>query len=134
MNDAPDLDTYRQQARQWLSENLGPRDPGKAAHVRGGGHDTLEAYLPARALQKKIYEAGYAGIDWPKEYGGQGLTPAPKHRGLTWFAVPLRAAGVSVHPIREITGGAEFCQEFLDGVRVRGDEVIGEVDQGWTVA
>ncbi len=42
--------------------------------VRGGGHRTREDFLPERALQKKIYEAGYAGISWPKEYGGQGLT------------------------------------------------------------
>lgn len=244
MSVAPDLETYRRQARDWLAENLEPRDPNKPADLRGGGHDSAEDYLPERALQRKVYEAGYAGIDWPREYGGQGLSAAharafaeealhyrlsdlghaggttygpvgqtiirhgspeflsrhvprilageelfvqlfsepsagsdmagimtradrdgddwiitgskiwtsgahyadygmclartnwdePKHRGLTWFAVPLRAEGVSIHPIREITGGAEFCQEFLDGVRVGAAEVIGEVDQGWSVA
>ncbi len=56
VSDAPDLGTYRRQAARWLSENLQPRDPDKPAHVRGGGHDAPEDYLPARALQKKIYE------------------------------------------------------------------------------
>jgi alkylation response protein AidB-like acyl-CoA dehydrogenase len=244
MDAQPDLPAYRRRAREWLAENLEPLEPGRAAHVRGAGLESPAEYLPARALQKKLYAAGYAGIDWPAEYGGQGLSAAharafaeealgyalpdlghaggttygpcgktivqhgspeflarhvprmlagdelfvqlfsepsagsdmagiitraerdgdgwvitgskiwtsgahyadygmclartnwdvPKHHGLTWFAVPLRAEGVTVHPIREITGGAEFCQEFLDGVRVGADEVIGEVDQGWTVA
>jgi alkylation response protein AidB-like acyl-CoA dehydrogenase len=240
----PDLDTYRAAARAWLAGHLDPRPPGRSGPVRGEGPDEADDFLPERALQKKLHEAGYAGIDWPKEYGGQGLsaaharafaeeargyrTPelghaggttygpcgntivrhgspsflarhvprmlagdelfvqlfsepaagsdmagimtraerveghwvingskiwtsgahyadygmclartnwdAPKHRGLTWFAVPLNAEGVSVHRIREITGGAEFCQEFLDDVVVGDDDVIGEVDQGWSVA
>ncbi|WP_018506124.1 acyl-CoA dehydrogenase family protein [Parafrankia discariae] len=246
MGDQPDLEDYRRQARTWLAANLKPRDQGQSGLVRGDGSGahTAEDYLPERALQKKLHQAGYAGINWPREYGGQGLsdeharafaeeaagyrTPelghaggttygpvsktlirhgspeflarhlprilsgdelfvqlfsepnagsdmagittkavrdgddwlitgskiwtsgasyadfgmcltrtnwdAPKHRGLTWFAVPLRAEGVTIQPIREITGDSEFCQEFLDEVRVSADEVIGEVDQGWTVA
>ncbi|SQD94003.1 Acyl-CoA dehydrogenase domain protein (fragment) [Parafrankia sp. Ea1.12] len=246
MVDQPDLEDYRHQARTWLAANLEPRDASQSGLGRGdgSGSHTAEDYLPERALQKKLHEAGYAGINWPREYGGQGLsdeharafaeeaagyrTPelghaggttygpvsktlirhgspeflarhlprilsgdelfvqlfsepnagsdmagittravrdgdewlitgskiwtsgasyadygmclartnwdAPKHRGLTWFAVPLRAEGVTIQPIREITGDAEFCQEFLDEVRVSADEVIGDVDQGWTVA
>lgn len=58
----------------------------------------------------------------------------PKHRGLTWFAVPLRAPGVTVTPIKEINGGAEFCEEFLDDVRVPDGDRIGPVNDGWNVA
>ena len=58
----------------------------------------------------------------------------PKHRGLTWFRVPLADERVTVRPIREIGGGAPFCEEFLDGVVVGDDEVIGEVNGGWQVA
>ena len=46
---------------------------------------------------------------------------APKHRGLTWFKVPLRDPGVTVRPIREINGSSEFCEEFLDDVVVGDD-------------
>lgn len=58
----------------------------------------------------------------------------PKHKGLTWFKVPLRDPAVTVRPVREINGGAEFCEEFLDGVAVGTDAVIGDVDAGWPIA
>jgi alkylation response protein AidB-like acyl-CoA dehydrogenase len=244
MTDTPEIEEYRERARQWLAANLEPRDPGQGAHGRGGTQQDDEGFQAERALQKKLYEAGYAGINWPSEHGGQGLSDkharafaeeaaryrmpdlghaggttygpcgqtivrhgspeflarhvprmlagdelfvqlfsepsagsdmagittravrdgdrwlitgskiwtsgahqadygmclartdwdAPKHRGLTWFAIPLRAKGVTIRPIREITGDAEFCEEFLDEVEVGDDAVIGEVNQGWTVA
>ena len=59
---------------------------------------------------------------------------APKHRGLTWFKVPLRDPRVTVRPIREINGSTEFCEEFLDDVVVSDDMVIGDVNGGWPVA
>jgi len=59
---------------------------------------------------------------------------APKHRGLTWFKVPLHDGRVTVRPVREINGGAEFCEEFLDDVPVGDDMVIGEVNAGWPIA
>ncbi|MDD9370266.1 MAG: acyl-CoA dehydrogenase family protein, partial [Acidimicrobiales bacterium] len=59
---------------------------------------------------------------------------APKHRGLTWFKVPLHDPAVTVRPIREINGSAEFCEEFLDDVVVGDDMVIGGVNEGWPVA
>jgi alkylation response protein AidB-like acyl-CoA dehydrogenase len=58
----------------------------------------------------------------------------PKHRGLTWFKVPLKHSQVTVRPIREINGAMEFCEEFLDDVAVTDDMVIGPVDGGWPVA
>ncbi|HEX3957700.1 MAG TPA: acyl-CoA dehydrogenase family protein [Trebonia sp.] len=58
----------------------------------------------------------------------------PKHRGLTWFKVPLQDERVTVRPVREINGSAEFCEEFLDGVVVGDDMVIGEVNAGWPIA
>ncbi|WP_241831939.1 acyl-CoA dehydrogenase family protein [Parafrankia soli] len=76
MVDQPDLEDYRHQARTWLAANLEPRDPSQSGLVRGdgSGSHTAEDYLPERALQKKLHEAGYAGINWPREYGGQGLS------------------------------------------------------------
>lgn len=67
-----DLDRFRLAAREWLAANLRRRDPGEAGPTRGGGMHSAEDYLPERALQKKIYEAGYAGINWPAEYAGRG--------------------------------------------------------------
>jgi alkylation response protein AidB-like acyl-CoA dehydrogenase len=59
---------------------------------------------------------------------------APKHKGLTWFKVPLRDERVTVRPVREINGSAEFCEEFLDDVVVGDDMVVGPVNGGWPIA
>jgi alkylation response protein AidB-like acyl-CoA dehydrogenase len=245
MSDEPaDLETYREQARSWLAANLEPRPQDKLLSRAIGSHKTREGIVEERALQRRLYDAGYMGITWPEEYGGQGLSPAherafkqeasayrlpdlgiaggvtigvcaptmlmhaspaflrrhipailagdelwaqffsepgagsdlagvttraerdgdrwiltgskiwssgayyadygmclartnwdvPKHRGLTWFAVRTDAPGVTVQPIRMINGDAEFCQEFFDDVELTDDDVIGDIDLGWTVA
>lgn len=237
---APALGEYRARARSWIEANL-ERLPAPAPRRSGTGPAAIAA---GRALQRRLHEAGYAGITWPREYGGQGLGPqyerafqqeargyrlpelgiaggttfgvcamtmlahasadflrrhiprilsgeelfvqffsepeagsdlagvrtravragegwvlngskiwssgayyadwgmclartdwdVPKHRGLTWFAVPVTAPGVTVERIRQITGDAEFCQEFFDDVVLGDGDVIGQVNDGWTVA
>jgi alkylation response protein AidB-like acyl-CoA dehydrogenase len=239
------LDDYRAQAREWLEANLERRASGDggARQPWDAGNDSVEYFTRQRALQRRLHEAGYAGITWPEEYGGQGLdaeyerafnrearryvlpdlgvaggatlgvcaptmlahaSPAflarhipgilagdeivaqffsdpdagsdlagvrtqavrdgdrwilngskiwssgayyadygmclartnwdvPKHRGLTWFLVPTNAAGVTVERIRQINGNSEFCQEFFSDVELTDDDVIGEVNDGWTV-
>ncbi len=58
----------------------------------------------------------------------------PKHRGLTWFGVPVDTEGLTLRVIRLINGGADFCEEFFDDVVIPDGERIGDVDQGWTIA
>ncbi|ODU06855.1 MAG: acyl-CoA dehydrogenase [Pseudonocardia sp. SCN 72-86] len=231
------VEEFRAEARVWLPANLDHRgvatpDPHTAEHV-----------AEHRAVQRRLFDGGFAGITWPAEHGGRGLTPAherafqeeaagfltpdfgilsvttfgscvptmirhanpeflarhvpkvlrgeelwcqffsepaagsdlagvqtratradggwrldgakiwsslahladwgmclartnwdvPKHKGLTWFGVPVDAPGLTVRPIRQIGGSSEFCEEFLDGVEVPDAERIGEVDKGWSV-
>jgi alkylation response protein AidB-like acyl-CoA dehydrogenase len=240
---APDLDEYQARARAWLAGHLDPRQPDDPAGA-DPAHWSEERDHRERAIQRTLFEGGYAGITWPREYGGQGLTAAhqqafdevaqdyrvaefgilgrttwgicvptmlahaspaflarhvprvlageelwvqyfsepeagsdlagvrtratrdgdrwilrgskvwssgayyadyglclartnwdvPKHRGLTWFAVQVSRPGITTQPLRQINDRAEFCQEFLDDVELTGDDVIGDVNQGWTVA
>ena len=56
-----------------------------------------------------------------------------RHAGLTAFVVPMKSPGLTIRPIREITGSEEFCEVFLDGVRLGPTHVLGEVGAGWSV-
>ena len=58
----------------------------------------------------------------------------PKHTGLTGFVVNMRAPGVDIRPLRQMTGGASFNEIFFTDVRVPDDHRLGDVNQGWTVA
>jgi alkylation response protein AidB-like acyl-CoA dehydrogenase len=243
-DESSQLAAYREQVQSWMADNLERQsETANTRQVRGVSHRSVTDVDAQRPLQRKLYEGGYAGITWPTEYGGQGLTDAhervfneeardyvlpdlgiagglttgvcgptmlrhaspeflrrhiprmlagdelwvqffsepeagsdlagvrtratrdgdrwilngskiwssgalyadygmclartnwdvPKHRGLTWFAVRTHQPGVTVQPIREINGDAEFCQEFFDDVELTDDDVIGELDQGWTI-
>jgi alkylation response protein AidB-like acyl-CoA dehydrogenase len=59
---------------------------------------------------------------------------APKHRGLTCFIVKIHQPGIDVRRIRMVNGSNEFCQEFFDDVAIPADHVVGQVNDGWTVA
>ena len=58
---------------------------------------------------------------------------APRHRGISMLLVPVHQPGVDVRPIRNIAGGREFAEVFLDGARTAVEHVVGEVDHGWEV-
>lgn len=243
-SDAPlDVETFRLEARAWIKANLEPRTGGVETGRVKREATTPEHIARARVLQRTLYDGGYAGISYPVQYGGRGLSslherafneealgyvtpdfgaaggvtfgaigrsllahcpPAflaqhiprilageelwcqfysepeagsdlagirtravrdgdrwiisgskiwssgayladwamclartdwtvPKHRGLTWFALPTDAAGVTIRRIRQINGDAEFCEEFLDEVEVGDEAIIGEVNKGWAV-
>jgi alkylation response protein AidB-like acyl-CoA dehydrogenase len=240
-----DVETFRARARDWMAENLPRREAQPDAKSLRGLHEfTREQIEAERPKQRRLYEAGFVGITWPVEFGGQGLTSAherafldeaeayqlpdfgiaggttfgvcvpvmlahasdefnrrhlpriaagdelwaqffsepgagsdlagvrttatrdgdlwrlngaktwsswahlcdwglclartnwevPKHRGLTWFGVQIATPGVTLRPIRQINGGADFCEEFFDDVAIADVDRVGDVDDGWTVA
>jgi alkylation response protein AidB-like acyl-CoA dehydrogenase len=58
----------------------------------------------------------------------------PKHRGLTMFIVPIHHPGITVNRIKMVDGTEEFCEEFFDDAIIPAANVVGQVDDGWTVA
>jgi len=232
--DAPDEAGFRARVRSWLTETL-PQLPWPEP-------ETLEEKAPFwRDWQRRLFDAGYAGLTWPQEYGGQGLdermraifaeecdrlgaperlnivgedfagptivhfgteeqkatylqsilsgeeiwcqlfsepdsgsdlaslrTKATKvdggwriqgqkiwtsraqlaahgillartgggerHKGITYFLVPMSAPGVTVRPLSHMLGEPEFNEVFLDDVFLPDSAVVGEVDGGWKVA
>jgi alkylation response protein AidB-like acyl-CoA dehydrogenase len=237
--DTEDVEAFRLRARGWMAENLPLLPEGvdnrqlSLADDTGGRH---------RRLQRQLFDAGFAGLCFPAEYGGQGLSRAhqraftqeslpyqmptlfnvptlsilaptlldfgteeqkerhipailrgeelwvqflsepsggsdlagsvtqatrdgdvfimsgskiwssgahrsdyamclartdphvPKHQGLTMFIVKIHQPGIEVQPIGMVNGLAEFCQEFFDDVAIPAENVIGAVNDGWTVA
>ncbi len=236
LNDTPEQAEFRAQVRAWLEEH---RDEAPEL----AGRDDEASVAAHRAWQRTLAEAGYAGMTWPKELGGQGRGPleqvilnqeiaragvpgildvigvgmlgptiiahgtdeqkerylgpmlhadevwcqlfsepaagsdlagiqtrakrnddgswtlsgqkvwttnaqfaafglllartdpdVPKHKGLTMFIVPMDAAGVTIRPLRQITGDAEFNEVFFDDVHLDADATVGPVDGGWGTA
>ncbi len=233
------VDEFAARARKWLSENMPSIDPDNPPDADRGEEGP---WLRARELQRKLWDGGFAGICFPREYGGLGLplayqrafdiesrcyempiilnTPTfticaatildmgseeqkrthipgvlrgdevlvqllsepnggsdlagvitraerrgdtwvingaktwstsafaadygtllartnwdvPKHEGLTMFLVPLKSPGITLRRIKQVNGSVEFCEEFFDGLEVGDDSVVGQVNDGWTVA
>jgi alkylation response protein AidB-like acyl-CoA dehydrogenase len=233
------VEAFATRARAWLAQNMPRLDP---ANPPLGARGDDAAWQRARELQKRLYAGGFAGICFPREYGGLGLdvayqkafnaetvayemplilnTPTfticcaslldigseaqkrqhisaalrgeevlvqllsepsggsdlaglitradrdgdtwvingaktwstsafaadyglllartdwtvPKHDGLTMFLVPIDAPGVTLRRIKQVDGSTEFCEEFLDGVRLGDDAVVGNVNEGWEAA
>ncbi len=59
---------------------------------------------------------------------------APKHEGISFLLFDMASEGVSTSPIQLISGASPFCQTFFDNVKVPKDQLVGELNKGWTIA
>ncbi len=59
---------------------------------------------------------------------------APKHKGISFVMFDMTTEGVSTRPIKLISGKSPFTETFLENVRVEKDQVIGAINDGWTIA
>ncbi|MEZ5261238.1 MAG: acyl-CoA dehydrogenase family protein, partial [Acidimicrobiales bacterium] len=64
------VEEFRRAAQAWMTANLQPRTRG----LRAIPVETVEQLAGQRALQKRLFDGGFAGITYPAEYGGRGLT------------------------------------------------------------
>jgi alkylation response protein AidB-like acyl-CoA dehydrogenase len=58
----------------------------------------------------------------------------PRHKGISCLLVPMNQPGITIRPIEQMTGGAEFAEVFFEGARTDVANVVGEVNGGWKVA
>jgi alkylation response protein AidB-like acyl-CoA dehydrogenase len=82
---------------------------------------------------QKIWTSLAQFADWAfvvcrTEEGSRG------HRGLSYLLVPMRQSGVSVRPIRQMTGESEFNETFFADARTAADNVVGAAGDGWRIA
>jgi len=82
---------------------------------------------------QKIWTSSADVADW-QELLVRTDTSVPKHRGITWIICDMRSPGVDVRPIETMDGEHEFCEVFYDEVRLPLSNVVGELNQGWSVA
>ncbi len=59
---------------------------------------------------------------------------APKHAGISYLLLDMRAPGIDVRPLRMMQGGEDFCEVFFDDVRVPAQNIVGKRGEGWNVS
>jgi alkylation response protein AidB-like acyl-CoA dehydrogenase len=112
---------------QFLSEPTGGSD--LASCMTRADRDGDEFVINGSKIWTSLGEIGDMGMlvcrtNWD----------APKHRGISVILVPVRTTGLTVNPLRLVSGGTGFCQEFFDDVHVPVENLVGTLNDGWTVA
>ncbi|MDH3752901.1 MAG: acyl-CoA dehydrogenase family protein [Acidimicrobiia bacterium] len=82
---------------------------------------------------QKVWTSGAQFAQWG-ECIARSDFDAPKHKGMTAFILPLDLDGITVRPIRQMSGGQSFNEVFFDDVRVPDDMRLGDIGAGWKVA
>jgi alkylation response protein AidB-like acyl-CoA dehydrogenase len=82
---------------------------------------------------QKVWSSGAQFADWG-ELIARTDPDLPKHEGLTAFMLPMDTPGVTVRPLRQMSGGSSFCEVFFDDVRIPDTLRLGDVGDGWQVA
>ena len=58
----------------------------------------------------------------------------PKAKGISFLIVDMRSPGITIRPLRQMTGSEEFNEVFLENVRLPADNLVGELNHGWEIA
>jgi alkylation response protein AidB-like acyl-CoA dehydrogenase len=122
LNDTPEQAEYREKVQTWLKEHKDEAPP------RQGSYED-SAYIDARrAWQRKLAEAGLAGVTWPKEYGGQGLGPIEQvtvNQEISAAQAPgiIDVIGIGMLGPCLIAHGSEEQKSRHLGPMLHGDEV-----------
>lgn len=122
------VEDFRLRARAWIKANLGPVQPWDLDQNCENDEEERKAVARDRALQRKLYDGGFAGICFPVEYGGLGLTPAHQrafNEELVGHEFPSRFAVPTFSPCAAVIlefGTAEQKARHIPAI-LKGDEV-----------
>ncbi|NOX50367.1 MAG: acyl-CoA dehydrogenase [Gammaproteobacteria bacterium] len=81
---------------------------------------------------QKIWTSGAQHANWMFALVRTDST-APKHEGISFVLLPMDQAGVTVKPIKLISGSSPFCETFFDNAIAQREDLIGELNKGWSV-
>jgi alkylation response protein AidB-like acyl-CoA dehydrogenase len=126
MTDTESVESFRTRARAWLADNMPRIDPDEPLPMAG---DDDHLWVQARELQQKLHAGGFAGICFPVEYGGLGLSPAHQ-RAFTDEAdgyempVMLNIPTFSICAATLLDVGSEEQKREHIGAAIRGEQVL----------
>jgi len=84
---------------------------------------------------QKVWTTMGMRADWAILLARTDFNPdIPKHRGISYFLLDMHAPGVTIRPLREMTGEALFGETFLDDVRIHKSLMVGEKNKGWYIS
>ena len=119
-------------ARGDLAWCQGYSEPGAGSDLAGlqtSAEDKGDHFL---VNGSKIWTSGANYADWMFALVRTNRE-VPKHEGISFLLLSMDSPGVSTRPIELLNGHSPFCQTFLDNVRVPKDDLVGKLNQGWTV-
>jgi alkylation response protein AidB-like acyl-CoA dehydrogenase len=113
----------------WCQGYSEPSAGSDLANVRTRAEDRGDEYV---INGQKIWTSGAQHADWM--FALVRTDPsAPKHQGISFLLLSMDQPGVTVRPIRLISGSSPFCETFLDDAVASKDDLVGELNKGWTV-
>lgn len=119
--------------RQEIVWCQGYSEPGSGSDLAGLQTKAVEDGDDYIINGSKIWTSGADYADWMFCLVRTDQN-APKHEGISFILFSMKSPGVTVKPIKLISGASPFCETFFDDVRVPKRNVVSEVNKGWTVA
>lgn len=114
---------------QWCQGYSEPNAGSDLAALATRAEDQGDHYL---LNGQKIWTSGAATADWMFALVRTDFD-APKHEGISFVLLTMDQPGVTVKPIRLISGSSPFCETFLDNAIAKKEDLVGDLNKGWTV-
>lgn len=123
------LTTIAQGGAAWCQGYSEPGAGSDLASLRARADDHGDHFL---INGQKIWTSGAQNADWMFALV-RSDPDAPKHQGISFVLLAMDQPGVTVRPIELISGSSPFCETFLDNAVARKEDLVGELNDGWTV-